>query len=31
MPGKICYLGDDHLQGAAAYLAGIMLASRPGL
>ena len=25
MPGKICYLGDDHLQGAAAYLAGIML------
>ena len=25
MPGKICYLGDDHLQGAAAYLAGILL------
>jgi hypothetical protein len=25
MPGKICYLGDDSLQGAAAYLAGIML------
>ena len=25
MSGKICYLGDDHLQGAAAYLAGIML------
>ncbi len=25
MPGKICYLGDDHLQGAAAYLAGIFL------
>ncbi|MFM7109343.1 MAG: glutamine amidotransferase [Planctomycetaceae bacterium] len=25
MPGKICYLGDDHLQGAAAYLAGVML------
>jgi uncharacterized membrane protein len=25
MPGKICYLGDDSLQGAAAYLGGIML------
>ena len=25
MPGKICYLGDGHLQGAAAYLAGILL------
>jgi len=25
MAGKICYLGDDHLQGAAAYLAGILL------
>ncbi|MCE5266618.1 MAG: glutamine amidotransferase [Planctomycetaceae bacterium] len=25
MPAKICYLGDDHLAGAAAYLAGIML------
>lgn len=25
MPGRICYLGDDHLQGAAAYLAGVML------
>ena len=25
MPGKICYLGDDHLQAAAAYLAGVML------
>jgi uncharacterized membrane protein len=26
MRGKICYLGDDHLNGAAAvYLAGIML------
>jgi hypothetical protein len=25
MPGKICYLGDDKLQGAAAYLAGILL------
>ncbi len=25
MSKKICYLGDDHLQGAAAYLAGIML------
>jgi hypothetical protein len=25
MSGKICYLGDDHLQGAAAYLAGVML------
>jgi uncharacterized membrane protein len=25
MAGKICYLGDDSLQGAAAYLAGIML------
>jgi hypothetical protein len=25
MPGKICYLGDDHLQGAAAYMAGILL------
>ena len=25
MPGKICYLGDDTLQGAAAYLGGIML------
>jgi hypothetical protein len=25
MPGKICYLGDDNLQGAAAYLGGIML------
>jgi len=25
MSGRICYLGDDHLQGAAAYLAGIML------
>jgi uncharacterized membrane protein len=25
MPGKICYLGDDHLHGAAAYLAGILL------
>ena len=25
MPGKICYLGDDHLQGAAAYLACILL------
>ena len=24
MSGKICYLGDDHLQGAAAYLAGIL-------
>jgi hypothetical protein len=24
MLSKICYLGDDHLQGAAAYLAGIM-------
>ena len=23
MSGKICYLGDDHLQGAAAYLASI--------
>jgi uncharacterized membrane protein len=25
MPAKICYLGDDNLQGAAAYLGGIML------
>ena len=25
MPGDICYLGDDNLQGAAAYLGGIML------
>lgn len=25
MRGKICYLGDDHLSGAAVYLAGIML------
>ena len=25
MLDKICYLGDDHLQGAAAYLAGILL------
>jgi uncharacterized membrane protein len=25
MPDKICYLGDDHLQGAAAYLAGILV------
>lgn len=25
MPAKICYLGDDHLAGAAAYLAGILL------
>ena len=25
MSGKVCYLGDDHLQGAAAYLAGVML------
>jgi hypothetical protein len=25
MSGKICYLGDDSLQGAAAYLGGIML------
>lgn len=25
MPGRICYLGDDHLQGAAAYLSGVML------
>ena len=25
MSDKICYLGDDHLQGAAAYLAGVML------
>ena len=25
MSNKICYLGDDHLQGAAAYLAGILL------
>jgi hypothetical protein len=25
MAGKICYLGDDSLQGAAAYLGGIML------
>ncbi len=25
MPDKICYLGDDRLQGAAAYLAGILL------
>ena len=24
MSNKICYLGDDHLQGAAAYLAGIL-------
>jgi hypothetical protein len=24
MNGKICYLGDDHLQGAAGYLAGIL-------
>jgi uncharacterized membrane protein len=24
MPSRICYLGDDHLQGAAAYLAGIL-------
>lgn len=24
MSGKICYLGDDHLRGAAAYLAGIL-------
>ncbi len=24
MSKKICYLGDDHLQGAAAYLAGIL-------
>jgi len=23
-PGRICYLGDDHLQGAAAYLAAVM-------
>jgi hypothetical protein len=25
MAGEICYLGDDSLQGAAAYLGGIML------
>ena len=25
MPSKICYLGDDSLRGAAAYLGGIML------
>jgi uncharacterized membrane protein len=25
MLAQICYLGDDHLNGAAAYLAGIML------
>jgi hypothetical protein len=25
MSGKICYLGDDSLQGAAAYLAGILI------
>jgi hypothetical protein len=25
MSGKICYLGDDSLQGAAGYLGGIML------
>lgn len=25
MRGKICYLGDDHMSGAAVYLAGIML------
>ncbi len=25
MAGKICYLGDDHLQGAAAYLAAVLL------
>jgi len=25
MPGRICYLGDDNLQGEAAYLGGIML------
>lgn len=25
MPARICYLGDDHLAGAAIYLAGIML------
>ena len=25
MPDKICYLGDGRLQGAAAYLAGILL------
>ncbi len=25
MPAKICYLGDDNFQGAAAYLGGIML------
>jgi hypothetical protein len=24
MPGRICYLGDDDLGGAAAYLAGVM-------
>jgi uncharacterized membrane protein len=24
MPRRICYLGDDHLGGAAAYLAGIL-------
>ena len=24
MPSQICYLGDDHLGGAAAYLAGVM-------
>ena len=24
MIGRICYLGDDHLAGAAAYLAGVM-------
>jgi hypothetical protein len=28
MSGKVCYLGDDHLQGAAAYLAGILLHHR---
>jgi uncharacterized membrane protein len=25
MPGKICYLGDGNLQGAGAYLAGILI------
>jgi uncharacterized membrane protein len=25
MPGNVCYLGDDRLQGAAAYLAGVLL------
>ena len=24
MNATICYLGDDHLSGAAAYLAGVM-------